>query len=71
MKYKRTPNKLSFGNDKFTYVSSYRKKHDAKKNSNKLRKKGYMFRIVFKKNRYHIYQGLKKRGSRNYRSRKK
>jgi len=66
MKYKRVPNKLNFGRDSFYYSSSHNKQHDAKKFKNKLRKKGFICRIVFKKNRYHIYKGTKRKCSRRY-----
>ena len=66
MKFQRIPNKLIFGRDRFYHVSSHKRKHEATKYSNKERKNGYMFRIIYRKNRYHIYRGQRKRARRNF-----
>jgi len=70
MKFKKIPNKLLFGKDRFYYSSSHKKQHDAKKFYNKLKKKGFRCRIIHNKNRYHIYRRFKK-GKGYYKKRKK
>jgi len=70
MKFQKIPNKLTFGRDRFYHVSSHKRKHEATKYSNKERKNGYMFRIIYRKNRYHIYRGLRRKKSR-YKRRKR
>lgn len=69
MKQQKAPNKITYGKEKFYHVSSHLKQHDAKRHSNKIRQNGFRFRIVHRKNKYHIYRGQRKRGARRRKKR--